>query len=83
MRNVNFRFQDMSEKVAWRRFNMLFKAMVVSGSPPDRRKSRKDSRDDDSDTRTPSCASKGGASTHGGASRGLTASSEPKSSQSS
>ena len=83
MRNVNFRFQDMSEKVAWRRFDMLFKAMVVNGSPPDRRKSREDCHGDDSDTRTPSRTSKGGASTHGGASRGLTASSGPKSSQSS
>ncbi len=83
MRNVNFLFQDMSEEVAWRRFNMLFKAMVVNGSPPDRRKSQKDSRDDNNDTQTPSCASKDGASTEGLASRGLTASSEPKSAQSS
>ena len=47
------------------RFNALFDALVVRGSPPDRRKSRKDSRADCSGTRTPSRTSQGASRKRG------------------
>ena len=52
------------KKVAMRRFNALLEAMIVRGSPPDRRKSKKDPSADCNDTQTPSHISKDASEKH-------------------
>ena len=64
---------------ARRRFDALFEAMVLRGSPPDRRKSLRAASDDCSDTQTPSRISEGVSGTRERASHESTASTAPKS----
>ena len=66
-----------------RRFNRLLEAMILRGSPPDRRKSKRDPSADCSDTQTPSHTSKDVSEKHEHESLGSRASGEPRNPQAS
>ena len=61
-------------EIASQRFRALFEAMVVRGSPPDRRKSKRAASGGCSDTQTPSRTSEGVSGTREHESPGSTAS---------
>ena len=68
-------------EVAWQRFWALFDAMIVRGSPPDRRRSKQAASAGCSGTQTPSRTSEGASGIRERESRGSKASTAPKTPQ--